>query len=59
MRLEHRKTLVLGLGFFSISIVWSIYNAFVPIFYERCVHSAVLIGLLIITDDIIGITIEP
>lgn len=59
MRLDYRKTLVLGLGFFSISIVWSIYNAFVPVFYERYVHSGALIGLLMITDNIIGITIQP
>jgi MFS family permease len=43
----------------AISITWSIYNAFIPVFYERFVHSGALIGLLMITDNIIGVTLQP
>ncbi|MEW6031700.1 MAG: MFS transporter [Bacillota bacterium] len=59
MRLNYGRTFTLGLGFMVISITWSIYNAFVPVFYERFVQSGTLIGLLMITDNIIGITLQP
>ena len=29
-RLNYGKTFVLGLGFFAISLCWTIYNSFVP-----------------------------
>ncbi|GJM83263.1 hypothetical protein HMSSN139_57590 [Paenibacillus sp. HMSSN-139] len=28
-----KKTWLLGLGFFSISLTWALYNAFVPLFW--------------------------
>ena len=59
MRLNYGKTFTLGLGFMAISIIWSIYNAFVPVLYESFVKSGVLLGLLMVTDNIIGITIQP
>lgn len=59
MRLDFGKTFVLGLGFMVISITWSVYNAFVPVFYEGFVHSGVVLGLLMITDNIIGISLQP
>jgi len=43
----------------AISITWSVYNAFVPVFYEKFVQSGVILGLLLITDNIIGITVQP
>jgi MFS family permease len=59
VRLDYGKTFTLGLGFLAISMMWSIYNAFVPVFYERFVHTGALIGLLMITDNIIGVTLQP
>lgn len=59
MRLNYGKTFTLGLGFMAISIIWSIYNAFVPVLYESFVKSGLLLGLLMVTDNIIGITIQP
>jgi maltose/moltooligosaccharide transporter len=59
VRLNYGKTFTLGLGFMVISIIWSIYNAFVPVLYESFVKSGVLLGLLMVTDNIIGITIQP
>jgi len=59
VRLNYGKTFTLGLGFMAISIIWSIYNAFVPVLYESFVKSGVLLGLLMVTDNIIGITIQP
>jgi Na+/melibiose symporter-like transporter len=34
MKLDWRKTFLVGLGFFGISVVWPIYNSFVPIFLQ-------------------------
>ncbi|MEW6032842.1 MAG: MFS transporter [Bacillota bacterium] len=59
MRLDYGKTFTLGLGFMAISMTWSVYNAFVPVFYERFVQSGALIGLLMTTDNIIGVTLQP
>ncbi len=59
MKLDYRKTFTLGLGFMAISITWSVYNAFVPVFYESFVKSGVLLGLLMVTDNIIGISLQP
>ncbi|GAB4435487.1 MAG: SLC45 family MFS transporter [Anaerolineae bacterium] len=34
MKLNWRKTFLIGLGFLGISVMWQIYNAFVPIFLQ-------------------------
>ncbi|MBN1286005.1 MAG: MFS transporter [Anaerolineae bacterium] len=34
MKLDWRKTFLIGLGFLGISVMWQIYNAFVPIFLQ-------------------------
>ncbi len=35
MRLNYGKTFLLGLGFFSVSLVWMTYNSFVPLFLSN------------------------
>lgn len=59
MKLNYGRTFTLGLGFMAISITWSVYNAFVPIFYESFVKSGLLLGFLMVTDNIIGISLQP
>lgn len=34
MKLDWRKTFLIGFGFFGISVIWQLYNAFVPIFLQ-------------------------
>ncbi|KXK12516.1 MAG: major facilitator superfamily transporter [Chloroflexi bacterium OLB14] len=34
-RLNYGKIFLLGFGFFGVSIVWGVYNAFVPIFLSE------------------------
>lgn len=34
MKLDWKKTLLIGLGFFGISVMWQLYNTFVPIFLQ-------------------------
>ncbi len=33
-RLNYGKTLLIGFGFFGISVLWTLYNAYVPIFLQ-------------------------
>lgn len=35
MKLDMKKTFILGLGFFGINLLWPVYNAFVPIMLEQ------------------------
>ena len=59
MKLDHKKTFLLGLGFFSISIAWSVYNSFVPIFLKRYIDSAFVIAIVMTIDNIAAITLQP
>ncbi len=34
MKLDYRKTFTLGFGFLGISLLWALYNAFVPLFLQ-------------------------
>jgi maltose/moltooligosaccharide transporter len=33
-KLDYGKTLLIGFGFFGISVMWTLYNAFIPIFLQ-------------------------
>jgi MFS family permease len=58
-KLHYKNTFLLGLGFFCISIVWPLYNAFVPIFLSKYISSAMLIGFVMTFDNIAAITLQP
>jgi maltose/moltooligosaccharide transporter len=34
MKLDYRKTFLIGFGFFGISVLWMLYNAYVPIYLQ-------------------------
>ena len=34
MKLDYRKTFLIGFGFFGISVLWTLYNAYVPIYLQ-------------------------
>lgn len=34
MKLDYKKTFLIGFGFFGISIMWKLYNDYVPIFLQ-------------------------
>ena len=47
-RLNYGKIFLLGFGFFGVSVIWGVYNAFVPIFLaDKFSLSPVLIGFFI------------
>jgi len=54
-----KKTWLLGFGFFSISLVWALYNAFVPLFLRKFVDSAAIIGFLMTLDNYFGLFLQP
>jgi MFS family permease len=59
MKLDYKKTFLLGFGFFGISVIWSVYNAYVPIFLREYSLPLWLVGLVMTFDNIAGITIQP
>jgi maltose/moltooligosaccharide transporter len=59
MKLDYQKTFLLGLGFFGISLIWSVYNSYVPIFLREYNLPLSLVGLVMTFDNIAGVTIQP
>lgn len=58
-KLNYRKTFLLGFGFFAISILWSVYNAFMPKILSRYIASAALIGFIMTIDNYLALFIQP
>ena len=59
-RLNYGKTFLLGFGCFGLSVVWGVYNAFVPIFLsEKFGLSPVVIGFFMTLDNIAALFIQP
>jgi MFS family permease len=59
-RLNYGKTFLLGFGFFGVSVIWGVYNAFVPIFLSEKFHlSPILVGFFMTLDNIAALLIQP
>ncbi len=54
-----RNTFVLGFGFFGISIIWPLFNSFIPPFLEDLGLSAAVIGFILTWDNIINMFVQP
>ncbi|WP_419874965.1 SLC45 family MFS transporter [Candidatus Pristimantibacillus sp. PTI5] len=54
-----KKTWLLGFGFFSISITWALYNAFVPFFLDNFLKSTALIGFMMTIDNYFALFLQP
>lgn len=60
MKFNYGKIFLLGFGFFGVSVIWGVYNAFVPIFLaNKFGLSAVFIGFFMTLDNIAAIFIQP
>ncbi|NLI61710.1 MAG: SLC45 family MFS transporter [Clostridiales bacterium] len=59
MKLDYKRTFILGLGFFSASIVWPIYNNYVPIMLEAYIKSGTFIGAVMTIDNIFAVIFQP
>ena len=59
-RLNYGKTFLLGFGFFGVSVIWGVYNAFVPVFLADKFHLApAFIGFFMTLDNIAALFIQP
>jgi len=53
MKLNYSKTFLLGFGFFGVSVIWGVYNAFVPVFLDQRFGLApAVIGFFMTLDNI-------
>jgi len=60
MKFNYGKIFLLGFGFFGVSIIWFVYNAFVPIFLaDKFGLSAGWIGFFMTLDNIAALFIQP
>ncbi len=71
-KLDYRKTFLIGFGFFGISVMWKLYNDYVPIFLQAGNPAfqtstkasgfglgAALTGFLMTLDNIAGLFLLP
>ena len=56
---SYPKTFLLGFGFMGVSLIWAMYNAFVPIFLKGFAISSVLIGFIMTFDNILAVILQP
>jgi Na+/melibiose symporter-like transporter len=60
MKFSYGKILLLGFGFFGVSVIWGVYNAFVPIFLaNKFGLEAAFIGFFMTLDNIAALFIQP
>ena len=59
-KFSYGRVFLLGFGFFGVSIIWGVYNAFVPIFLADKFHlTPILIGFFMTLDNIAALFIQP
>ncbi|MFN6991527.1 MAG: SLC45 family MFS transporter [Fervidobacterium sp.] len=54
-----KNLLLLGFGFFGISLVWPLYNSYVPIFLKDFKLSSTAVGFVMTIDNIFAIFMLP
>jgi maltose/moltooligosaccharide transporter len=60
MKFNYWKIFLLGFGFFGVSVIWGVYNAFVPIFLsQKFGLSVAWIGFFMTLDNIAALFIQP
>ncbi len=60
MKFNYGRIFLLGFGFFGVSVVWGVYNAFVPLFLADKFHLApAIIGFFMTLDNIAALFIQP
>lgn len=54
------RTFLLGFGFLGVSVIWAMYNAYVPVFLKDTFHlSSTIIGVIMTIDNIFAIVLLP
>jgi Na+/melibiose symporter-like transporter len=55
----YAKTLLLGFGFFGISVIWPLFNSLIPPMLEDLGLSALAVGFILTWDNIINMFVQP
>ena len=58
-KLNYGKTFLIGTGFFASSLLWSIYNSFVPLILKDFITSTTVIGMIMTIDNLFGVIFQP
>lgn len=58
-RFSYAKIWWIGFGFLGVQLAFTTYNAFLPLMYREFIESRALIGLLMGTDNLIGLLLIP
>ncbi len=56
---SYAKIWWIGFGFLGVQLAFTTYNAFLPLMYRNFIESRALIGLLMGTDNLIGLLLIP
>ena len=59
MKLNYKKTMLIGLGFFTVSIVWGLYNVAMPLYLKDLGLTGVAVGSVMTIDNIFAIIFLP
>lgn len=59
LKLDYKKTFLIGFGFFASSIAWSVYNANVPLILEQHVEKTFYIGFIMALDNMFAVIFQP
>ena len=60
MKFNYGRIFLLGFGFFGVSVIWTVYNAFVPLFLaDKFNLSPIFIGFFMTLDNIAALFIQP
>ncbi len=58
-RFSYRQIWLIGFGFLGVQLAFTTYNAFLPLMYREFFDSRAAIGLLMGTDNLIGLLLIP
>ncbi|UNQ73472.1 MFS transporter [Infirmifilum sp. NZ] len=58
-KFSYFKVFLLGFGFFGISVIWSVYNSYVPVFLKELGLASWLVGFIMTIDNIFAVVLLP
>ncbi len=58
-KFPYARTFLLGFGFFGISLIWPIFNNYVPIFLKELGLSATAVGFVMTWDNYLNMFVQP
>ncbi|MEI6102307.1 MAG: MFS transporter, partial [Eubacteriales bacterium] len=59
MKLDIKKTMLIGFGFLAVSIAWSVYNSYVPLLLQKYIANTSVIGFCMSLSFIFGAVFDP